>query len=740
MRFLFYVRLSSYLLIAAGFLALSVTDDYGLLAAAIFALILVIGWQVDAGKFAFGFSQRWWNLATIAFLLFCLADAVFLQQSRSVALVNFLIFLQTTKIFTPKRHRDYLTIYIISFFELLVSSILSFNLWFAVACLCFVVAATWALITLHLKKDIETYILPKADPAGMAAMDGRARFQAEQAAFDTPPLNALLNVKFFTATFGLTLLTCGMALIVFAILPRLQEGVFIGYGTDLSQRVAGFSEVVALDAFGRIRLDHSPVMRVTLPGITNPAQLPDKLYWKGIAYDFYDGKRWRADSRGRRHFSVQAQFANQYWFQRQPNPQNLLAQQIELSSPRLEVVFSANKIAAVEGKFLSLQYDRVTGNTHVVLSPAALKYTAYANPTVTTADALRREPGDYPDALKALYLQLPPLAERVRNLAEQIGNGHDNAYDKALAVQNFLLQNYAYSLNVQRTADLLPLEDFLFVNQAGHCEYYATSMAILLRILGIPARVVNGFAQGRWNEYGQFFTVRQSDAHAWVEVFFPAAGWITFDPTPAAAFAETYQQFAERTNLAASAYRYYEYLRAKWNRYIVDYSRDDQAQAIVGAFYAMRSTRHAFRDSWGALKQRLENLIPEISWRAIGGLLASVSVGLLLVYGLARLFPRLRIRLPGFRKRRLISGKPQIRFYQTMLRLLAKKGITRPASTTPGEFARYIAQQHAPYGEAVRYLTEAYHAVRYGRAELPRADLAQIEQQLRTLKKKQKHP
>ena len=736
MRFLFYFRLSSYLLIASGFLALLVTDDYGLLAALIFALILVLGWQVDSGKFTFRLSPFWWNLATIAFLGLCVADAVFLRQLKSVALVNFLVFLQTTKIFTPKQQRDYSTMYIISFFLLLASSIMTLSLLFAVSCIVFAVSATWALIMLHLKKEIETHILPKTDHPGIDAEDGRDRVQVEQAAFNTPPINALLNLRFFTTTLGITLLSFGMALIVFAILPRMREGIFFRYGTDFSQRISGFSEEVALDGFGTIRLDHRPVIRVMLPEISDQAQFPGKLYWKGLAYNSYDGKRWRADSKSRKQFSVQAQDQNLYWFKWQPSTKNLLAQRVELFSPRFEVLFGSDKIYAVEGKFLSLSQDKNTGNTHVVFNPAALNYTAYSDVAVPTAEALRHEQSNYPDVINALYLQLPPLSERVKELADQLGNGYDNAYDKALAIQNFLLQNYTYSLDVKRSSDVLPLEDFLFVHKAGHCEYYATSMAILLRIHGIPTRVVNGFAQGRWNEFGQFFTVRQSDAHAWVEVFFPSYGWVMFDPTPAAAFAETYQQFAERKSLAASLYRYYESLRARWERYIVDYSRDDQTQAIIGTFKAVRSTRQHFKDALARIKSRLANTEIHVSWREIGEIIGIMSAGLLLAYLVARLFARFQIRLPAFRKRRNLPATTIIRFYAAMLRILAKKGITKPSSATPGEFARYVAQHQADYGNAVRELTDLYHAVRYGRTELTHADVLQIERLLRTMKKK----
>lgn len=736
MRFLFYFRLSSYFLIASGFLALVVTEGYGIFSAIIFALIVLIGWRVDSGKLTFHFSPLWWNLATIAFLLLCLVDALFLRRVKSIALVNFLVFLQATKIFTPKQHRDYVLIYVISFFELLISSIMTMNILFAVSCIFFVVSATWALITLHLKKEIETHIIQKDEHLNRSSATHDVQ-RIEQISFNRPVLNTLLNVKFFAGTFGITLLTCIMALIVFAILPRVRQGVFFRYGADFSQRISGFSEEVDLDSFGRIRLNHSPVMRVVLPEISDQTQLPGKLYWKGLSYDYYDGKRWKSDTRRRKPLPVQSRYQKRYWFNRQPNTDNLLAQQFEFASPRLEVLFGSDKVYAVEGKFLSLQHDKISGNTHVIFEPSSLNYTVYSHISSPSEEALRRDQDEYPGSINNLYLQLPPLPERIEQLAHQIGDNYDNAYDKAIAIHDFLIQNYEYNLDVKRTSDLIPLDDFLFVNKAGHCEYYATSMAILLRILGIPTRVVNGFAQGRWNEFGSFFTVRQSDAHAWVEVFFPSYGWIIFDPTPPAAFGDTYQQFAERQSFVASLYRYSEYLRVRWNRYIVDYSREDQARAVFGAFMATRSARRSLRASIASLTQRLKNTANQISWRQIGGIAGIISAGIVFLYGVSRLFLRFHIRFPGFKKRRKATRKRFIRFYHTMLRILAKKGITKNLSATPGEFARYVAQKHAYYGDDVHHITDLYYVVKYGHIDLPQEELIRIEALLKKMKKRQ---
>jgi transglutaminase-like putative cysteine protease len=349
---------------------------------------------------------------------------------------------------------------------------------------------------------------------------------------------------------------------------------------------------------------------------------------------------------------------------------------------------------------------------------------------------LQAELSGYPDEITQYYLQVPHMADRVYALAHQIGTQQATVYDTVLAVQTYLMQNYAYSLSVSRSTDVPLLEDFLFVNRAGHCEFYATGMAILLRILGIPARVVNGFARGRWNEYGHFFTVRQSDAHSWVEVYFPSYGWVEFDPTPEAAFGETYQEFVEKESLLASLYRYSEYLRVRWNRYVVDYDREDQAEALFRAYISTRSARRNFRSWLSQQKSRLERLTRLFSWRNILRVAGVLLGGLLAGYLIFRILSRWHIRIPWpawrFRKR---AGRKQIvRFYHRMRRILAHKGISLTSSATPGEFSRYVAQEYATYAQGVDDLTRLYYAVRYGHAELTPEQFGQITQTLRAIK------
>ncbi len=145
---------------------------------------------------------------------------------------------------------------------------------------------------------------------------------------------------------------------------------------------------------------------------------------------------------------------------------------------------------------------------------------------------LRRASGVYPKPVLDVYLQLPSIDPRFKRLAEDVTSSSKNEYDKAANIERYLKTRYAYTLDLTGAPQADPLANFLFVRRAGHCEYFAAAMTVMLRSIGIPSRYVGGFLPGEFNDVGGDYIVRESDAHTWVEVYFPSYGWITFDPTP----------------------------------------------------------------------------------------------------------------------------------------------------------------------------------------------------------------
>jgi hypothetical protein len=137
----------------------------------------------------------------------------------------------------------------------------------------------------------------------------------------------------------------------------------------------------------------------------------------------------------------------------------------------------------------------------------------------------------------AAYLQVPDeLPGRVRDLAREIVRGADNAYDRAVRLQDYLRANYRYTLDAPPPpAGRDAVDYFLFEAPGGFCSYYASAMAVMLRTQGVAARVVTGYATGEWDAGRGAYRVPAAAAHAWVEVYFPGYGWVEFEPTAARA-------------------------------------------------------------------------------------------------------------------------------------------------------------------------------------------------------------
>src|SRR5262249_45829421 len=157
-------------------------------------------------------------------------------------------------------------------------------------------------------------------------------------------------------------------------------------------------------------------------------------------------------------------------------------------------------------------------------------------------------------------------SERIGALARDVTQAQRSVYEKATAIETYLRHNYRYSLDAPLAEQDQPLEEFLFSRKTGYCEHYATAMVIMLRTIGIPARLVTGFLATEWNEYGNYYLVRQQDAHAWVEVHLPHSGWIMMDPTPS-----SIESVGSEYPAWQALGRMMDSIRLHWSRFFVQY-------------------------------------------------------------------------------------------------------------------------------------------------------------------------
>jgi hypothetical protein len=301
----------------------------------------------------------------------------------------------------------------------------------------------------------------------------------------------------------------------------------------------------------------------------------------------------------------------------------------------------------------------------------------------------------YPQEVLDTYLQLPPaLDQRIPELARKIAASSDNPFDKAVAMESYLRDNFTYTLNLRSKPGDDPLAHFLFETRAGHCEYFASAMAIMLRTLGIPSREVNGFLPGEYNDVAGDYIVRASDAHSWVEAYFPGSGWVTFDPTPPGA--------GDATGLFSRLALYVDWFQLNWNEWVINYDFSHQIQLA-------KSVRQNSTDWAGLARRKFERM----KRRGMNGLTAWQAV--VLRFDWIRAALRWLALFWQVRRAPTERNNPQLasRLYAELLRLLEKRGLARPITQTPLEFATSSGLRPDLAGP-VREFTELYAQARFG--------------------------
>jgi len=250
-------------------------------------------------------------------------------------------------------------------------------------------------------------------------------------------------------------------------------------------------------------------------------------FWRAVTYDFYTGAGWRTTENDKAD-KITLPTADREKFDAR----------FDIIVPHSNILFAANEPQKVDVpyQFYTGQDRTYSTSLHALnRSQAAGTYTVTSFVSVADKQSLRRVPATYPDYIKAKYLQLPStLPQRVKDLAHKLLDNIPNTYDRAEALETYLRSPpFQYSPQVKATPPGRdPVDYFLFDLKQDFCEYFASAMVIMLREEGIPARLVEGFTTGTYDAASGEYVVKEQDAHAWVEVYFPQYGWIEFEPTP----------------------------------------------------------------------------------------------------------------------------------------------------------------------------------------------------------------
>lgn len=615
--------------------------------------------------------------------------------------VEFAAGLQLVRLATRRGAAHDQQIILLALLHLVAGTVLGGGLAYGLCFLGFLVVAPGSLVLSHLRREVEgNYRQGARDRTGLPV--------------DVPRIlrsRRVISARFLAATCSLSIPIFFFTAVLFVLFPRVGLSLLL-INHARSERMVGFSDRVDLGKVGRLRSDPTIALRVHLPNLAEepPARIP--LYLRGAAFDTYDGMSWARDDT--QVFAEKA--GNRIW----TNPNSSLVGDelmlVDLEPIKPPVIFLPSNATAFDvltiddhlmRKLPRITHGREFDFQYQSLDERGLRYRVFGTAEV--------QPTKLSEADRQRYLSLPAgLSARLRQLAKDWTADTRTPREAAEAVERRLRSEYRYDLDTPSGGRADPLEDFLFESRRGHCEYYSTSMAILLRTMGIPTRNVTGFIGGTFNRFGRFYAVRQGDAHSWVEVYLDGAGWRRFDPTPVSDSAPR----AETSGALALLRDILEAASERWDRNVVGYDLEQQV-----AFF------QSIRKQLGPAQRGDSDFRSYGRWLLAAGFLLAAAT---LLWRMRRR-PVAKEQAPTAPTRRealLVVG-----LYRELEAELQRRGIPRPSHTPPLAYAMGLQALSHPVADEVMELTRVYLEVRFGTRSFDAADQADYRARLALLRR-----
>ncbi|NNJ65273.1 MAG: DUF3488 domain-containing transglutaminase family protein [Xanthomonadales bacterium] len=491
-----------------------------------------------------------------------------------------------------------------------------------------------------------------------------------------PPVVRASLVSELGFSLRLLALAVPLGLAFFVLFPRLASPLWGIPETTLDSK-SGLSDSMSPGSIQSLFMDDTPAFRVEFAG---EVPRPDQLYWRGPVFWRFDGSTWKSGFYGRNVAAEDLPKAGAgswtYTVQLEPNERNWLF--------TLDYPVRPPADARISMDFQVLRREPVI---------QLMQYTATSEPdfidSPRLSDTLRTE------ALAVPEDSSPRTRELVRRWRQETAN------DKAFAervLRHFNEQEFHYSLESPLLGNE-PVDEFLFDTRMGYCEHYASSFTVMMRLAGIPARVVTGYQGGWYNALGDYLLVRQSDAHAWSEIWLAGSGWVRVDPT--AAVSPLRIQRGSLTALSAPRHLLdYSWLRSlrnsvdivqqRWNDWVIEYSAGRQARLL--------SPLGLDRLSPAALVVMLF-----VAIAVLGALLLPLAF---------------RVRGPSTRD-------PLRKLWERFLKRLRRGGFESAPSLGPTELAEAASGRLPSDSEAIRHIAELYSRSRYSPRPPPLSELKQ---------------
>jgi transglutaminase-like putative cysteine protease len=712
-----YFEVSLLLMLTAGFFTLAATRPLDPVSVVLVSAALILKIWSDLGEKGWRLRPAVINRLAIGCVLFYLLDLIALSSGPGLservlsATVHLVLLVTVIKIFSAYTHRDYAYLAVLAFLMILAAAILTVETAYLAGFAFYVLFAISTCISYEMKRAMES--------ARRVPLDPRRQSRRSRAA-----LEKSLTVFTLVLTAGVA----AIASLLFFAIPRYRSGYLSALASEPAS-ITGFSNAVNLGDIGRIKRSTLVVLRVMPQG---GPEMFRQVKWRGVALTSFDGRRWYDDNTeqvavypaapGR--FVVPEPAGWSSW------PHRPLRYRVILSNVSTDVLFTAAVPREVDVRLPVLTLDQTMSLHRPQGGASALAYDVVSDAGLPSPAQLRADTGSYPDDVRLVYLQLPRPAPAVAALARQISASATNNYDRARALESYLRSHYTYTLDPHGLSHSDPVGSFLFAARQGSCEYFAAAMAVMLRYLGIPARVVNGFQSGAYNRVAGDFVVRARDAHSWVEVYFPSFGWIPFDPTPPSG-----QEQAEGTLDGCL-----DAVNLFWNEWVINYDFGHQLRLARQLESVSRPFRLSLQEKLDHFSRRGAGWVTVAKGWAFLHWGKGAALLLILLAGLATADYSLGgdSLLCWFRALWLwklsrpegvVRPKDSTLVYYGLLRVLRKRGMIKLPSQTPQELVAAAAGQ--VWQPALEEFTRAYYGLRFGKEPVSLKRLRQLLQAIR---------
>lgn len=754
----------------------------------------------------FRLSRTMANLAAIgsvAYAVFQFASSGGDNQLLSVA--NLLVYLQLILLFQEKSHRLNWQLLVLSLLEVVVAAAMNLNFRFFILLLAYLFLALVAMALLYVLREASRFDASaderKKSRGAEGGRGGERLSPVLRSLLGSPPQVSTSTTRESlprelgrasymgqVGTFGVV--TLAFATVLFYSTPRLGGAGWQGSrGRGHGQATVGFSRQISLDEMGEILQSDELALRISFfDHATNEPLTPhNEPYLRGGVMTSY------GDSQGVGRWTISSAPPRGVLLDEARSMTGLVRQEIWIEPTGEATVFGAFPLVRLPGVATPLRLDRAAGAVsreqplsglpagryHFEVGTYSFRegwQTAVSAPDLapppTAESAISTK--ELADCLRFKPFQFPGIQKLARQVLEEADATESDTLRKARILEQHFQQpgRYQYSLRFRnaRNREMDPVEDFVLNHRTGHCEYFATALTLMLRSQQIPARLVVGYHGGEYNALGNYYLVRQRDAHAWVEVWLEPeevalvgkgglpygdvsrGGWLRLDPTPGGGEANTQGMVWNRFD---DVMEYAEFL---WSDYVTGLNRERQRQTFYAPLWERVTTSvSAFFDpvewrAWSAatLSQWLRrwgvvNELGDFGWRLIVGIGVAFTMAVLVAKPIAALAGRAArwcagrlARLAGASLgRRNGARRGRVEFYERFERLLARRGVVRAPHQTPREFldeasrVESIALHRPLWGEAAGRIVEAFYHVRFGGTELAPDEAAAIAAALR---------